>query len=147
MSNFGQLRIYVSKKYFPIFHELTQSNLFTQNSEFLIFSTFIGEKHQRRSPLEGKHELCRAVTLSSYDLAAIKALYLQENNTLANVKDAIQLAEQYANGGVEYLIEHVLTDFIYVDEEGNWHLKQERLDDLQIKLFDFILTEKETVPF
>src|SRR5690554_2553256 len=116
MDNLGQLRVYVSKKYFPIFHEMTKSKLFSQNSEFFIFCTFVGQIHNIKKALEKKHELCRAVTLTEYDRVALEALYLKENGKLLTFKETIQLAEEYANGGIEYILGGFLSEFTIEDE-------------------------------
>lgn len=147
MDNYGQLRIYVSKKYFPIFHEMTRSKLFTQNSEFFVLCAFIGEKNNTRIPLENRHELCRAVTLSTYDHTALKALYLKRNESLSNVKDIIELAEEYANAGIKYILENVFNDIILVDEEGKYVFKPGLGQEIQMKMFNYVLTDKEEVPF
>src|SRR5690625_1842422 len=110
MNENAQLRVYVSKKYFPIFHEITRQKLFAQNSEFFIFCTFLGKKNELIKPLEKRHELCRAATLGEYDRIAIKSLYLKENGELSSFKDMIRFAEEYANGGIEYLIETTMAD-------------------------------------
>lgn len=142
-----QLRIYVSKKYFPIFVEITRG-LFQQNSEFFMFCTFLGEKKGRKIPLEKRYELCQSNTLSEYDNIAVKSLYLKEFDTVGSHKDMIQLAEQYANGGVTYLIEHTLQDYVYEDKEGNWHLKPDvTTKQLQEELFHYVLKESKEVPF
>ena len=96
---------------------------------------------------EQKYALSQAITLSDYDRVALESLYLQEHNSLSTIKDTIELAEQYANGGIEYILEHVLHDLTYIDDEGNWRFNQGMENDIQIKLFDFTLDEKEAIPF
>lgn len=142
-----QLRIYVSKKYFSLFVEITRG-LFQQNSEFFMLCTFLGEKKDRKIPLEKRYELCRVITLSEYDNIAIKSLYLKEFDTVGSYKDMIQLAEQYANGGVTYLIENTLKDYVYQDEDANWHLKQNiTIKQFYQDLIDYVLKEIRGVPF
>lgn len=148
MDNYGQLRIYVSKKYFPIFHEMTRSKLFTQNSEFFVLCAFIGEKINTRIPLKNRHELCRALTLSSYDNTALKALYLKQNKTLSNIKDIIEFAEEYANAGIMYLIEHVFTDEVIKKEnDEEYTLKPGLRQEIQMKMLNYVLSAKEEIPF
>lgn len=131
----------------PIYQELTQNNIFTQNSEFFIFCVFVGERYQKQGKLEQKYALSQAITLSDYDRVALESLYLQEHNSLATIKDTIELAEQYANGGIEYILDHVLHDLTYIDDGGNWRFNQGVENEIQIKLFDFTLDEKEAIPF
>src|SRR5690625_6229286 len=129
MDRFGQLRIYVSAKYLPLFQEMTKSQLFTQNSEFFLFCTFVGNKYNKRSEVEKRSELCQALTLSDYDRIAIETLYLQENDSISHMKDVIHLAEQYANGGLEYLLNGALSELTYTDASGHWHVKSDLSQD------------------
>ena len=112
-----------------------------------MFCTFVGQMYKRKQPLEKKHELCRAVTLTEYDKTALEALCLKENGQLLTFKDTVQLAEEYTNGGIEYLLEDFLRDFTYQDDDGTWHIKPGTHDQIQMELMDFVIREKETVPF
>ncbi|GAE91084.1 hypothetical protein JCM21714_20 [Gracilibacillus boraciitolerans JCM 21714] len=144
----GQLRVYVSKKYFPIFQEISGNNLFSQNSQFFILSVFVGgEKHNLLIPLEKKNELCRAATLSEYDKTSLRALYLKKHMEMSTLKEIVEYAEKYANGGIKYLLENILQDMVLEDTEGNWQFKQKSSKELQMKLFEYVLAMTEEVPF
>lgn len=147
MDKFGQLRIYVSSIYISIFKEVTKRQLFTQNSEFFMFCTLIGYEINERTPVEKRHELCQALTLSNYDRIALETLYLQENESITHMKDVIRLAETYANSGMQHLLNDSLKEYTYEDQDGNWHLKPDSTDEIQLALFDYVLAEHESVPF
>lgn len=147
MDEIGQLRIYVAEKYFPVYHEVSGGNLFNQNSEFFILCVFVGEMNGRKEPIDKKQELCRAITLSDYDKTAVKALYLKHHHYLATFKEMIEYAEEYANGGFEWLLEEKLSDLLIQDGNGKWTLKDECEDELQLALMRYVLGEKQEVPF
>ncbi|MBU5465811.1 hypothetical protein KQI49_03085 [Virgibacillus sp. MSJ-26] len=148
MNDNAQLRVYVSDKYFPIFHKMTRNGIFTQNSEFFIFCTFWGEKKGKKIPIEKRHELCRAVTFTEYDNTSVKALFLKEFGELSTQKEMIGLAEEYANGGIEDLIETTLKDMVHQDVDGSWHFNPDvNTEQFQLELFDFVLRETTEVPF
>lgn len=147
MHNIGQLRIFVSESYFPIFYTISHNKLFKQNSEFFIFCTFVGEKNKRKVELTKRQELCRAVTLTTYDQTAIRALYLKEHGALSSFKDVVELAEKYANGGLEYLIENTLSDVAVRSPIGTWGIKPSMEEELQLILLNYVLDERQVVPF
>lgn len=147
MHNIGQLRVFVSEEYFPIFHTISHNKLFKQNSEFFIFCTFVGEKNKRKAELTKRQELCRAVTLTSYDQTALRTLYLKEHETLSSFKDVVELAEQFANGGLEYLLENTLSDVVVRSPTGSWNIKPNMEEKLQLILLNYVLEERQRVPF
>lgn len=147
MDEIGQLRIYVSEKYFPIFHEISGNQIFKQNVEFFLYCTFVGEKNGRKTPLEKRQELCRAITLTDYDKTAIKALFLKGCDKLSTFKVMVRHAEEYAIGGFEYLLEHVLADITFQDDRGVWNLKSSVHSELQLALMKYVLKERMIVPF
>ncbi|GGH73285.1 hypothetical protein JOD43_000037 [Pullulanibacillus pueri] len=145
MDEIGQLRIYVSEHYFPIYHELGKT-LFTQNSEFFILCTFVGIHLQQSLDVSKKHELCRAITLTEHDWISLRALYYQTQGELGSYKQLTQEAEKYAHAGLTYLIDNDLQDYVLQDEEGNYHLKG-HLEDLELQIMDYVMKQKEEVPF
>lgn len=148
MNDIGQLRIYVSDRYFPLYHELSGNYLFGQNSEFFIYCVCVGEKYGQKQSLTKRHELCRAITLTDYDKTVLKALYVKERKTMApDAKAAVSLAEEYAEGGLMHLIEEVLSDHVVVYDDGVYHLKTQDDLELQMALSEFVLKELREVPF
>jgi|SRR5690625_1570548 len=147
MDNIGQLRVFVAEDFFPIFHEISRNKLFTQNSEFFIFCTFVGEKENHKVTLNKRHELCRAVTLTKYDQTAIKALYLKEYGRLSSFKDIVEHAEEWANGGIEYLLKNILVNVVTQAPTGSWSIKRGMQAELQLILLKYVLMIKQEAPF
>ena len=147
MEDLGQLRIYVSERYFPLLHELSGNNYFTQNSEFFLYCACVGEKYGRKEKLVKRHELCRAVTLTEYDKTIIKTIFYKQNDCLSNAKEMISLAEEFAEGGLSYLIEHVLNEYVEIYDDGTYHVKVQQGIELQYALSKFVLKELQEVPF
>lgn len=147
MEEIGQLRIFVSEKFFPIYHEISRKKIFSQNSEFFVFCSFVGEKINADSSLGKKQELCRAVTLSSNDRIALKALYYKHRKTVNTMKEIINEAEKFAESGLGYLIENELKDFVFKNEDGFFYIHEEKIDEIQIALIKYVLKDKQETPF
>lgn len=148
MNEWAMERIYVSEKYLSVFREMTQSKLFSQNSEFFMLCTFLGEKNGLRKPLTKRHELCLGTSLTEYDQSALKSLYLKEHGKLVSSKEILRLAEEYANGGIAYLLESRMIDIVYEDKEGQWHIHPDAdPNQIQLFLFDDVLRETLEAPF
>lgn len=145
MDEIGQLRIYVSEQHFPIYHTLGKT-LFTQNSEFFILCAFVGSRIPQRMDVPKKEELCRAITLTEHDWISLRSLYYRETGELGMYKQLTQLAEQYAYAGLSHLIKEELQDLVIQTEEGSYHLK-ENLEELQLLITDYVVKQKEEVPF
>lgn len=145
MDEIGQLRIYVSEQHFPIYHTLGKT-LFTQNSEFFLLCVLIGRQIPKRIDVPKKQELCRAITLSEHDWISLRSLYYLENGELGMYKQLTQLAEQCAYAGLSHLIKEEMQDMVIQKEDESYHLN-ENLMELQLLITEYVLKQKEEVPF
>lgn len=145
MDEIGQLRIFVSEQHFPIYQELGKT-LFSQNSEFFILCAFVGNRLNEQMEFSKKQELCRAITLSDHDWISLKSLYFNKNGEMGTYKQITQGAELYAHAGLTSMLNTELEDYIMQDEAGGYHLKG-NLDELQMRIMEYVLKCKEEVPF
>lgn len=147
MEDLGQLRIFVSEDDFSLYQQINGNKFFNQNSEFFIFCALIGEKNSSRIPLENRAELCRAITMNETDKTVIKSIYYNQNQALSNAKEMIRFAEEYANGGLRYLVEGLLSEFVVRNSDNSYSLKPGDENDFFLTLTKFVLKEIQVVPF
>ncbi|OLS33855.1 hypothetical protein [Bacillus sp. MRMR6] len=145
MGEIGQLRIYVAEKHFPVYQELGKT-LFSQNSDFFIFCVFAGSRLNQANEISKKQELCRAVTLSEHDWISLKSIYFNNHGEVGTYKEITQLAEKYAHAGITHMIDNKLMEFLMQDEAERFHLKG-NLNELQMKIMEYVLKSKEEAPF
>lgn len=145
MDDIGQLRIYVSEQHFPIYHILGKT-LFAQNSEFFILCMLVGSRIPQRMNVPKKQELCRAITLTEHDWISLRSLYYRETGELGTYKQLTQLAEEYAFAGLSHLIKEELQDTVHQNEDGSYYLKED-LMELQLLITEYVVKQKEEVPF
>lgn len=143
MDEIGQLRIFVSEKFFPIYHEISKKQIFKQNSEFFVYCSFLGEKMNEKKLILKKHELCRAITLTENDKTALKSLYYKVNKSLDSIKEVISEMEKFAEGGLEFLINNDLKELVYESEDGVFYLQPNKTYELQITLVEHVLRSKK----
>jgi hypothetical protein len=144
MDEIGQLRIYVSEQHFPLYHRMGKT-LFKQNSQFFTFCAMIGKRENQKLSVPNKHELCRAVTLSEHEWTLVKSVYYQETGQLGAHKEMTQLMEQYAHGGLTWLLENEFQDFVSLTD-GQYYFNKED-HDIQLHLMEYTLRVNEEVPF
>lgn len=105
----------VSEKAFKDFQAIMKKPEFKriddlQNKHPFLLAMVLGFKNNRCIAISGKHSggYCREETLSDDERSIIKAIAINKTNDvniIGNLKMQYQIAEMYANGGVEILNE------------------------------------------
>ncbi|MDO6654514.1 hypothetical protein [Anaerobacillus sp. 1_MG-2023] len=146
MDEIGQLRIYVSDEFFPLYHHIGKS-LFQQNSKFFVYCAFVGKRLNAKSPVIKKQELCRAVTLTENDWNAVKGVYYADNGIMGSYKEMTNLMELYAQTGLSYLLQNVLYDHVAKNDQNQEYFFSSSDEDIQMELISYFVSLKEEVPF
>jgi len=122
----GQDRFYIDNNDKDLYRRLKeQVNLFSDrdNKDMFIFAVCYGFKNDFRKSLSSKFGFVRAEYLKEDDWALLKVLAVKADNieVLNNQDKIIEIAEEYAHGGIELLIKDV-NESQYDSFEKNFEL-------------------------
>lgn len=153
MAGIDNIRVKVNKKYHPVYRVLTQElptrhKIFEQHGDLFTLCAVLGARAGRRS--EDRREfLFWSWTLNKYQQTALTALAVSESNEydiLAKPEKIIQVAESYADTGMEILFSEVLEDYRTTDENGGYTLEFGNADQLEKTILGFVQTESNQDP-
>ncbi|WP_079476243.1 hypothetical protein [Marinococcus halophilus] len=151
-------RVYVRKKYIDIYRELraqksSSPRIFKDNKGLFVLATTIGFKSGEQKSFQNKEQLMWSDALDDYQQTVIKAIAIKstnENNLniLNNPEEMYSIAENYANKGMDILIEEVFKDYIKENEDNTLTIAYNEKSQLQRQLAHFVDSlQKENNPF
>lgn len=152
--NIDNVRVKVSKKYHPVYKALTQDSatrhrVFEQHSDLFTFCAVLGYREGRSNPVRSealfwssalnKHQQTTLVTLAvssrgSYDL-------------LTQPEAIIQIAEGFADAGIDVLLSKVFADHWQQDANGAHTLNFSDIHQLEKSVLGYIQDEMNRDPF
>lgn len=151
----NNLRIRVSKKYVGIYKDLTSDKknlrepIFKQHADVFVLCCILGFRDGKRVPLEKGEQLFFSHYLTNEEETTLKAIAIAEKDKnyqiLDDEKALVQIVEEYANRGMEILIENVLSNFIRENEDG-YYLQFSENDLLEKGILSFIYQEYNKYP-
>ncbi len=151
----SNIRVKVNKKYFGIYRDLTSdtnlhSRMFEMHGDIFTLCTTLGFRLGNYKQMETKGEaLFWSHNLTSEAELTIKSIAISnqsnEYTILENDNSVILIAENYADIGMEILIQRVLYPFI-MEESGGFFLKFTNEDCLEKEILDFIYNEYVKTP-
>ncbi|WP_337018295.1 hypothetical protein [Oceanobacillus massiliensis] len=147
MEELGQLRVFVSECYSPFYQDINRNKIFNQNSEFFVFCALIGDKYDKSISVESRHEICRAISLTNTDKTIIKTIYFNKKQKLNSAKEMIRFVEEYANGGLDFLVREILAGLVIKSSDNSITVKTGYENELLLTLSKYVLKETQEVPF
>ncbi len=153
MAGMDNIRVKVNKKYHPVYRALTQEvatrhRVFEQHGDLFTLCAVLGARVGQSS--EDRREfLFWSWTLNKYQQTALTALAVAESkdyDILAKPETIIQVAESYADAGMELLFSEVLNDYRRPDENGGYTLEFGNADELEKAILGFVQTESNQDP-
>jgi len=153
------VRVSVNKKYTDIYKSLSQSSnirksIFERHAKIFTFCAALGfNKNKRNKFNSGDLEnLFWSKTFGKHDLTVIYSLavndYSENITEIINDKEKmISIAEEYADGGMEILIDNVLSEFIKEKEDGILYLNHIETSYLEKEVLSFINSIVSRDPF
>lgn len=142
-------RIYVRKKYIDIYRALRSDSqasprIFTENKDLFMLCCTIGFKSGKRNELKNSEMLLWSGTLDEHQetilrAIAVKSLEEQSLNILDEPDRVYKIAEQYADHGMEILIEDIFQPYINVNENsGNLTIVYDAKADLLKTIIHYV---------
>lgn len=144
----GQIRVETEKKYAQLYNDL-KGIVCTDFHELFFVCACLGYKHHKRKSLGGgREERFWSRTIKDFEWACYYAMLL--NDTLPNIdysvvqndKAVIQQVQEYANAGIELLIDGLLCDYL-VKGTREPKLDVTASEDLANRFLHFIFEETE----
>lgn len=154
-----RLRVSVNKKYKKIYQGLTQNSnlrksIFERHAKVFTFCAALGFKNdQRRALNSGEIEnLFLSETLEEHDLTVIYSIAINTNpennyNIISDKNEMLSIAEEYANAGMEILIDEVLSDYVQENEDDVLYLNYNDSSFLEKEILSFINSITNKSPF
>lgn len=125
-----KIRVKVAPQFKGIYHAL-KNHAVGDFHELFFICACLGKKTARREPLRKREDCFWSSTIQPDEWYAYYAVYLSDHDmdcsSLGDDEDVISLAQEYANGGMAYLIKEFLCDYTKKDASGNYlvdHLDQ-----------------------
>lgn len=111
--------------------------------EIFFLCTCLGYKNKLKKKLNKKEDCFWSSTITPDEWYGIYSLYLNEFemkfSELADDQLVIDMMQEYANGGMEYLISEFLEDFLKKDQSGKYFFetKQQLPKELLMSMIDW----------
>lgn len=152
--NLDNIRIKVSKKFHPLYRELTQDSavrekIFPQHGDLFTLCMLVGYRTVRRNREFKGADLFWSHSLNKHQQTAVRAVAIAAHDgqyeVLSEPNTMIQVAEEFADGGMEQLLESVLAPYAR-EENGEYILRFTEADQLEKSILNFVLEEAQKDP-
>jgi|SRR5699024_2328251 len=120
-------RIYVRKKYIGIYRALIDDSpasprIFTKNKDLFTLCTTIGFKSGKKNQIKNTEMLLWSGTLDEHQETVLRSIAVKSSeeqnlNILDEPGKVYKIAEEYADHGMEILIEDIFKPFIKVQDD------------------------------
>lgn len=141
-------RIYVRKKYIDIYRALRSDSkasprVFTGNKDLFILCCTIGFKEGKKNVLKNTEMLLWSGTLNEHQETVLRAIAVkssdEENLSILDEPEKIyRVAEEYADYGMEILIEDILSPYITPQEDETLTVVYNSQADLLKTIFHYV---------
>ena len=135
----SDIRVKTALKYKPVYNSLTKF-VVGDSHELFFVCVCVGYKNDSRLPSKKKYDCFWSVTIKPEEWIVYYSICVRESDmdfsSLGNDQKVIELMQEYANGGMEFIIKEFLTDYLTKDSKGDYivshkeHLPKEFLQNL-----------------
>jgi dnd system-associated protein 4 len=151
-------RIYVRKKYIDIYRELradkpSSPRVFTENKDLFILCCTVGFKFEKKNELKNTEMLLWSGTFDQHQDTVLKAIAVKSTNEqnlsiLDDPESVYRISEQYADKGMEILIEEIFEPYIKEQEDGTLTIVYNEKADLLKGIIHYVDSLNEEInPF
>ncbi len=148
------VRVKVTKKYHPVYRALTRDTatrhkIFEQHSDLFTFCAVLGHRMGRSNPVRSEGFFF-ANALDAHQQTTITAIALASHGgyeILTRPAEVVQIAEGYADVGMELLLSDILSDYRREDEDGNVTLNFGDVHQLEKIVLGYVQDQKNRDPF
>lgn len=151
----NNIRVKVNKKYQGIYRELTSESsvhhkIFEQHGDLFTLCVCIGYKKDGRNQQFKGMDLFWSHSLNKYQETVIKTIALKSNNNYEVIQDystIMNIAEEYADGGMEILLKELFKDHVHENEKGEIILEFSNDHQIEKDIAFYIHRETMRSPF
>lgn len=151
-------RIYVRKKYIDIYRNLRSDSqasprVFTENKDLFTLCCMIGFKSGIRNEIKNTEMLLWSGTLDEHQETVLKAIAIKSSeeeslDILDEPEKVYKIGEQYADRGMEILIEDIFKPYIKEQDDGTLTVVYNANADLLKNIILYVDNiNEETSPF
>ncbi|WP_096273381.1 hypothetical protein [Paucisalibacillus globulus] len=141
-------RIYVRRRFIDIYRELrtdkkSSPRIFTENKDLFTLCCTIGYKSGNRNELKNTEMLLWSGTLDEHQETVLRSIAVKSSgeqnlNILDDAEKVYKIAEQYADHGMEILIEEIFKPYIKEQEDGTLTIVYTEKADLLKAIIHFV---------
>lgn len=117
------IRVKIDRKYKGIYDSL-KNHTVGDFHELFFLCVCLGHKTQTQVKLSKREDCFWSKTIIPSEWFTYYALFINDNNnnitSLGDDFAIIESMQEYANGGMQYLIDELLTDYFATDSSGNY---------------------------
>lgn len=117
------IRVKIEQKYKGIYNGL-KGYAIGDFHELFYLCTCIGYKYKRSIPVQKKDDCFHSRSILTDEWYVYYSLFLAQNemdfSKLSDDQILFDELQEYANGGMEFLIEEFLTDYVKIDSNGSY---------------------------
>lgn len=118
-----KIRVKIDPQYKGIYNSL-KNHAVGDFHELFFICVCIGHKNQKCIPLIKREDCFWSNTISPDEWYAYYALFVHDNkidlSSLGDDEKIISVMQEYANGGMEFLIDEFLCDYVKKDSSGHY---------------------------
>ena len=125
-----RIRVKVDSRFKAIYNAL-KGHAVGDFHELFFICVCLGHKNSKRQKIKKREDCFWSSTILPEEWYSYYAIYIHDNaidlSCLGDDEKIISYMQEYANGGMEYLIEEFLCDYTKIDSTGNYivdHMEQ-----------------------
>lgn len=135
----SRIRVRTEKKHKTLYSELKQLNLGDAHVVFFI-AVCIGHEAGRRRPIESRDDRFWSDTIGKDEWAIYQSIFMREEGdqlqAINNYEAIIRRMEEYANGGIDIMLENTLC--FDKHDDGEVFIKKSETENLLSRLLVYI---------
>ncbi len=112
----GQIRVATDAKYKEIYNNMKNKGVIEDFHDLFFVCAILGYKNNKLNPIKKNDDRFWSSTILPREWVVYYAMILEKNNynysLIENEKEVLNIIEQYANAGIEILINNFLDDYL-----------------------------------
>lgn len=145
----GQIRVFTDAKYKELYNNMKSRGVVEDFHELFFVCACIGYRKKKRVPLDKREERFWSRTITPKEWACYYAMLLELNgnnfNVITDDKQVIATIQEFANGGMEVLIQDFLGNYLLPGQrDGDPQLDPQCTDELPKHFVHHIFEEAES---
>lgn len=144
----GQIRVKTDVMYKELYNDLKDCQVIGDFHELFFACACLGYHHNKRKPIKRGDDRFWSKTILPREWACYYAMLIEQNNNdfsiIADDKKVIGVIEEYANAGIEFLIQDFLDDYLHASgKETMPQLERSCCKELPKRFLHYLFEQSE----